>query len=76
MSTNQIPPEVQESLARAQSSLECQDLQGFCAAVNDLQKLMENESGQWKSAVNFLARSIHRTPVPVPFPTRSSADRA
>ena len=59
MITKQKRNDAEQSLARAQSSLDRQDLQGFCAAIKDLQKLVNNESGQWKSAVNFLARSIH-----------------
>jgi hypothetical protein len=62
MNTEQVPIEVARSLARAQSSLDRQDLQEFCAAVIDLQKLVPDQSGQWQGALNFLARSIKQVP--------------
>jgi hypothetical protein len=54
--------EFERSLARAQSSLNRQDVQEFRAAIKDLQKLVGN-NGRWQSAVNFLARSINSAPV-------------
>jgi hypothetical protein len=70
MSTKQAHIEVERSLALAQSSLNRQDIEGFCAAVKDLQKLVQNQSGQWQSAVNFLARSIQPNSLTPTVPTR------
>ena len=71
MITKQKRIDAEQSVARAQSSLDRQDLQGFCAAIKDLQKLVNNQSGQWKSAVNFLARSVDLRTIPAAAPIRS-----
>src|SRR5262245_12110899 len=68
MNIKQVRIEAEASLARAQSSLNRQDMEAFCAAVVDLQTLVQHQSGQWQGAVNFLARSIQHVTVPVPVP--------
>ncbi|HET6407180.1 MAG TPA: hypothetical protein VFG14_04805 [Chthoniobacteraceae bacterium] len=70
MNSSSIDSEFEQSLARAQACLTQQDLPGFRAAVKDLQNLVKDQSGQWQSAVNFLARSVDSSPRPAGALTR------